>query len=320
MSGQRRAGPPVSEAQATTFLERERRRLVGLRDELFRDPGLGNFAGKPREFVLEEPAVNLWAGIREDVLDYFGRNRISWWRGEDEGPTGHLLSSQVACVNHLYALRQRRDLATALLAGIDHEVVQAELVDDGFVEFEFIGEKQYLAERSFTRGTHCTSVDAFMIGRTEGGARRAFLIEWKYTERYAPGEDKYIPARSRIYDDLIADPGSPFKGGVNPRALYYEPFYQLMRQALLGWRIAENRDHGCNSFRHVHVAPAQNVEFHRRVTSPLLKGETVSEAWCSVLKDPGAYIGINPEKLMQPLLGMPDAKALTVYLARRYWL
>jgi hypothetical protein len=129
MSEQRRAGPSASKTQVTTFLERERRRLVGLRDELFRDPGLGIFAGRPREFVLEEPAVNLWAGIREDALDYFGRNRISWWKGDDEGPTGHLLSSQVACVNHLYALRQRRDLATALLAGINHEVVQAEMPD-----------------------------------------------------------------------------------------------------------------------------------------------------------------------------------------------
>ena len=44
----------------------------------------------------------------------------------------------------------------------------------GYVEFEFIGAQQYLAEKAFSRGLSCTSVDAFMVGRTAAG-RRAFL-------------------------------------------------------------------------------------------------------------------------------------------------
>ena len=92
-----------------SFLERERRRLVGERERLFRDPGLGLFSGKAREFVLSEASANLWDGIRDDAIEYFTCNRIPWWRGDGNEPTGHMLSSQVACVNHLYLLRQRPD-------------------------------------------------------------------------------------------------------------------------------------------------------------------------------------------------------------------
>src|SRR5271157_4937955 len=80
-------------------------------------------------------------------------------------PTGHLLSSQISCLNHLYAIRQRPDLANAVLRAIDAEVVEAEVVDDGYVEFEFIGEHSYLGESPFFRGKYCTSIDALMIGQ-----------------------------------------------------------------------------------------------------------------------------------------------------------
>ena len=157
-----------------------------------------------------------------------------------------MLSSQVACVNHLYLLRQRPDLAKAVLRAIDPDIVEAAIVDDGYVEFEFIGARQYMAERAFTKGANCTSVDAFMIGRTTHGRRRAFLVEWKYIEAYRR-QDKYIPRRARVYDDLIMAEDSPFKppgrsgtrDQIEPHALYFEPFYQLMRQTLLGWLISK---------------------------------------------------------------------------------
>jgi hypothetical protein len=302
-----------------SFLERERRRLIELRDDIFGDPGMGLYAGQSREFVLMEATANLWDGIRLDAIDYFQRNGIRWHKAEADGPTGHMLSSQVACVNHLYLLRQRADLAVAVLRGVDPDVVEAEIVDDGYVEFEFIGHQPYLGERSFQRGAHCTSVDAFMIGRTVQGSRRAFLIEWKYTESNT-SEDKYIGARSEIYDYLVTAAASPFNP-IDPRVLYFEPYYQLMRQTLLAWQISEHADHGCTSYRHIHVVPAQNAEFHRNVTAPDFKlpGATVAEAWASVLKRPYQYIGLSPEQFMRPVTEARDARALTGYLRRRYW-
>ena len=301
------------------YRERERLRMTNERDRIFKDPGLGLFAGKPREFVLSDAAANLWEGIRDDAIHYFARNSITWWGGVANEPSGHMLSSQVACINHLYFLRQRPDLATAVLRAIDTEVVEAEIVDDGCIEFEFIGTDQYLAERSFSRGINCTSIDAFMIGRTRDCGRRAFLIEWKYTETCAP-VDKYIPERAVVYDHLITAANSPFSPNVE-RELYFEPFYQLMRQTLLACKIVENSDHRCTSYRHIHVVPEDNYKFRGNVTSPKLKlkGATVSEAWSAVLKQPGLYVDTTPAKFMRPAVSEKDTRALVGYLRRRYW-
>jgi predicted metal-dependent RNase len=105
------------------------------------------FFGKTRDFVLPEPQLNLWEGIRFDALEYFKKNKIGWWQGQREEPTGHLLSSQIACINHMYYLRQRKDMATAILKSLDNKIEQACIVDDGYVEFEFIGEKQYVGHK-----------------------------------------------------------------------------------------------------------------------------------------------------------------------------
>ena len=120
-----------------TFREDERKRVVEIRNDVFRDPGGGILQNKERDFVLQDPLLNLWDGIREDAIDYFERNNIVWWGGSE--PTGHLLSSQIACLNHLYFLRQRRDIATVILREVRPDIVEAVIVDDGYVEFEVIG-------------------------------------------------------------------------------------------------------------------------------------------------------------------------------------
>jgi hypothetical protein len=140
--------------------------------------------------------------------------------------------------------------------GLDHGVEKAERVDDGYVEFEFIGKENRLNEKAFTRGANCTSIDAAMIGVMKDGSKKLFLIEWKYTEEYAK-EDKYIEERSSRYDAYITDPSSPFKGDVEPTAYYYEPFYQLMRQTLLAWQCTVHRDYGISDYLHVHIAPSR---------------------------------------------------------------
>jgi hypothetical protein len=304
--------------------DREKRRLIGERDRLVNDPGGGLYSDTHEEFVLSEPTKNLWEGIRADAIDYFDRNSIRWWRERRSEPTarneptGHMLSSQIACVNHLYFLRQRPDLVKAVLKAIDSEVVEAEVVDDGYVEFEFIGDEQYLMESQFARGAYCTSIDAFMIGRTARRDRRAFLVEWKYIETYGR-DDKYNCTQARVYDDLIAEEVSPFDNNrIKPRNLYFDQFYQMMRQTLLGWQLAKHQDHDCTSYCNILVVPEQNVKFHRNVTAPL-DGTTVSEAWRRVLRRPRFFISTTPVNFMRPVVGHRDTKTLTTYLERRYW-
>jgi len=71
-----------------------------------------NSEGNDTTLLLKNTVLNLWDGIREDVLDYFDKHKITWWRGGKENtPTSLLHSSQVACLNHLYWLRVRKDAA-----------------------------------------------------------------------------------------------------------------------------------------------------------------------------------------------------------------
>ena len=302
----------------TTYREAERQRAIQIRDALFKDPGAGLFFGKERDFVLQDPALNLWAGIREDAKDYFERNAIPWWKGNETEPTGHLLSSQVACVNHLYAVRQRKDVASAVLNAIDPELRMALPVDDGYVEFEFIGSKPYLGEKGFTRGANCTSVDAVMMGVRSDQSRVLFLIEWKYTESYRP-ENRYIPARAQVYDSLILDPDGPFVPGIDPQHFYYEPFYQMMRQTLLARQFEKYEELGCRRCINVHVIPDQNQELKSSITSPGLAGQDIHDAWRKVVKEPDKYVPVDPSALLKAAADLPDTRSWLSYLRARYW-
>jgi hypothetical protein len=301
-----------------SYREDQRRRAVSSRDTLFNDPGTGLFFGKQRDFVLKDPSLNLWAGIRDDAKHYFSTNRIAWWKGSEADPTGHLLSSQVACVNHLYWLRQRRDLATAVLKGIEPSICDALPIDTGYVAFEYIGSRQYLKEPAFTRGANCTSVDAAMLGVTTSKQRILFLIEWKYTEFYNP-EDLYISRRASVYDPLITSADAPFVDGTTPQALYYEPFYQMMRQTLLASQFEKHREMDCARCLNVHVIPKENKDLKQTITSPGLQGRNIHDAWRKILKSPEKYRPIDPSELLVGASSLPDTKSLLNYLKARYW-
>jgi len=301
-----------------SFLDIERARLVSLRDQLFDDPGNGLYRKIPRPFVLSDPLKNLFEPLRSEALDYFRQNQITLWNDHGEGPTGHLLSSQIACLNHLFFLRDKQPLASAVLNSISSELIQAEIVDDGYVEFEVVGRQNYLGEKSHQRGANATSIDALMVGRKADRRNCLVMIEWKYTEKYA-SDDKYIPARAKIYDRLIMDAESPMQIG-DPRHMYFEPYYQLMRQCLLGWRMTMNREYGCDEYLHVHVIPEDNRELRLTNTSSGLAGSSMSEAWKSVLKQPERYMVITPEALFSAVKNLESARLLTDYLSARYWL
>jgi hypothetical protein len=300
------------------YRDREKARSQKILKEVIQANGNGLYGGNRYEFVLEQGELNLWDGIRDDALDYFKRNSIVWSKGQQKNiPTGHLFSSQVACVNHLYFIRQRKDIATEILKNISEKVEAAKPVDDGYVEFETIGKKNYLNERSHTRGANCTSVDAMMIGRKKNGKNILFLIEWKYTEKYSE-KNKYIPERYEIYDKLLGESECPIVT-TDYESLYYEPFYQLMRQTLLGWKMVQAGENQCDEYQHIHVIPDENMELKGKNTSPKLSGDDLSRAWKSVLKEPTRYKGISPKNFINPAKSFPDTDVILTYLDRRYW-
>ena len=166
-----------------SYKENERKKSILSRDEIFNDPGGGIFSGMKREFVLNNSHLNLWEGIRENAIDYFKNNNIAWWTGGvNNEPNGHLLSSQIACINHLYPARQIEDMANHIVRQIDPSLERAFQLDGGYVEFEVIGEQNYLNEKSHQRGANSTSIDAVMIGGKKSGEKFLIGIEWEYTE------------------------------------------------------------------------------------------------------------------------------------------
>ncbi len=300
-----------------SYRDTEKERIVAMRDTLFRDEGGGFYKGNAYPFVLKNPRLNLWDGIREDVFQYFETNQVAWWGEGKNQVTGHLLSSQVACLNHLGPIRQREDMATAVLRSMRDDIACAVKMDSGYVEFEVVGDENYLGEKSHTRGIHATSIDAVMVGKKKDGANILVMIEWKYTEEYA-SKDLYIPARAAIYDKLMTAQNSPIRVA-HPSDLYYEPFYQLMRQTLLGWMMVENGEYGCDEYMHLHVIPQGNHKLRESVTSPGLKGQTMCKAWQKCLVQPGKYRVLTAEEFISPISQCIDTASIMAYLSKRYW-
>jgi hypothetical protein len=298
------------------YRDREKTKAKEILDHVIRAAGNGEFDGRHYDFVLEDGLLNLWDGIREDALDYFRENGITWWRGGPENkPTGHLFSSQVACLNHLYWLRARKDAALAIARQIHPGIVDIDEIDSGYVGFEVVGKDNYLGERAHSRGANATAFDAVIIGKKESGENCLIAIEWKYTEVY-DSTCLYKPARAEIYDHFLDDENGPIEVS-DKTALYYEPFYQLMRQILLSWKIVEAGDYGCDEYLHVHVIPKENRKLLE--TTEKLPGKTLTDAWRGVLKEPERYRIVDPQELLRPAKKLPASKAILRYLENRYW-
>jgi hypothetical protein len=292
--------------------------------------------------------LNLWEDIRTDALDYFSTKGIPWHSNSMENnretvPEGDMLSSQVSCVNHLFLLRKNQDYASTILKNIDKRIISAEIVrdgygNDGYIEFESWGSKENnnpLNEKSPNRkrGEKSTSIDAVMVGKKDNGKNILVLIEWKFTEDYTKNYDgkdkcKYVDEREKYggrpyheYHLLFSDKNCPIQPIDNFKDLYYEPFYQLMRQTLWGWKMTDANEMGCNEYIHLHIFPKENKKF-TEITSQNLKskGEYMSDVWENLLKASfkKKYKALSPEELLFPLSNDKNLKNYFEYLKLRY--
>ena len=260
---------------------------------------------------LEYAASNLLPDVRERSLHLFQDLGIPWHAGVGAGPTNHLLSSQVQCVNALARmvedpLRARRAFGSVLDIG---EMLEIE--PGRFLTFEYIGPADYFGEvpgGERTRGAQCTSVDAAFLYRTPSGVTEMALVEWKYTEQYLRRR-KADPAkdgtRIRRYEaDVFADDG-PVRADLLPLVdLLDEPFYQLVRQQLLAHRLERDRVLGADVVRVVHVLPPANVAYQKSLTrdSHRCVGATVDEVWAKLLRTPSRFAHLDPVVFLDPTI------------------
>jgi hypothetical protein len=334
-----------------SFLESEKPHQAKFKNEspFFTAPArqAGEYKKKPREFCLPASLSeeNLIPEARKTAVEWFQQHGIKWHDGQHETPSdpakknekqvgkpsNHLCDSQVCCVNFLFPFADKPEPLASLLRPYFRDLKRMLPIEDGkFVTFEWIGKENYLGEKMRpdshrTRGANFTSADAAVMFEREDGKKQVVLIEWKYTESYGGTSLKMAASgtdRTAIYQHLYDKVDCPLDKNLIPsfESLFYEPFYQLLRQQFLANEMENARELDADIASLLHIAPAHNLDFCR-VTSPDLKplGDTATGVWKRLVKT-DRFQSDSTEELFGPLLKEPPTgmEDWANYLLQRY--
>lgn len=322
----------------------------------------GKFKGNSHEFILQDGKNNLFSDLRgtdaEDhmnVMEYFRANKIGWWSGNR--PTGHLCSSQISCLNHLYPLRYDAKAVLAIVNTVVGEGFFDSVIEVGgdrkfpaYIAFEVVTSRDYLNESKngqLSRGSQCTSVDAVILAKRREKVW-LFPIEWKFVERYGR-EDKSgisfdrklrkwnLKGNERIFryftkpeSSLVPNSKQIIYDGKDPhRSVFFqEPYYQLLRQTLWAEQVIINQDSffkGAGDYVHVHVVPDADGDLleHKYENATWEHGAGMVSTWKSCLVQPEKYHCIDPKSLYLGILSDESLAGkysrLIQYLEARYW-
>lgn len=275
----------------------------------------GIYKLKPRPFCLprEYAEENLYPPIREKAMRFWADHHIKWHDGQDGKPSNHLCSSMVCGVNFLFPFADQPDALAETLRPFYPTLKRMLPVESGsYVSFEWIGAENYLGERmpknsTRTRGANFTSADGIVLFERNDDKRQAVLIEWKYTESYG-SQSKLIASsgtdRSTIYQHLFDQPDCPINKDLLPNFadLFYEPFYQFMRQQFLAHEMEKAHELDADIVSLLHICPAHNTDF-RKVTSPNLHrlGDSATEVWKKLLVQPDRFLSVSVEEVFGTL-------------------
>jgi hypothetical protein len=277
-------------------------------------------------------SLNLAPYIRDTADAYFGPPRNIAWHIH----ANHGLSSQVCCLNFLLPLAMNpRVLAKIVENALNLGPLKMLPVEDGpdgqpyYVGFEWIGREDYLgewpADRAPKRGANVTSPDAFVRFEYRGQVQ-GLLIEWKYTEKYGqPLKPSGNCERIRRYKEKTFSPNGPIKPdlGLKIEDFFWEPFYQMMRQQMLAWRMARAREDDAERVSVLHISPSANQPLHK-VTAPALVhfGKDAFDVFRRLLVQPDNFVSRTVEQVFCPTIWAehtdPETAAWTEYLRDRY--
>jgi len=265
--------------------------------------------GDERRDFLNDWKENLWVNIREEALIYFEKK---WHR---YAKLGHLLSSQVCCINHLFHIRKNNVNVLRLAQTVCDKFTEVLPIEDTdkespvFIKFEATCPKSYLNERSQNPGNNCTSIDALICAKHENNKNYLIPIEWKYTEPFDNkdySKGKQGEARLKSYKKSYEELKSNLKD-LN----FFGSFYQLMRQTLWAEQMILHRKDEkiikAHDYIHVHIIPAE----HKKLREPL-------ENWQDNLKDKNKYVIVSPKDFVKNIDHNKYGDLLN-YLQERYW-
>lgn len=304
------------------FKESEYKRVEDLiknSNVFYGDKGNGIYRKKNYPFILENNLNNLYEPIRNDVLDYFKQNNIAWWGGK---LTNHPLSSQVACLNHLFPIRNDKDAVLSIVKQVLPEIVDVlPITTDkhlpAYIQFESVSDVDHLNEENTTRGANCTSLDALILGKHKDGRNILFPIEWKYVEAYGNKDKGANDTRRSRYDELINNSKQLIPTN-NNKVYYYEPFYQLMRQTLWAEQMVLNKNEEtikADDYIHLHIIPKENKNLLNKKYD--VSGKGMEDTWRDCIKDQSKYKIIEPKQLISKIDSI-KYKNLINYLHHRY--
>ena len=171
---------------------------VALPEEARTDGVYGTGFALPFCLPKDAARLNLLPDAREVAFSRFAAANIRWHNAIDEGPSNHLLDSQIQCLNALAPFVAKPDALSTMFGSVlpiskvlpFGATTSSSYDASDHVVFEWPGQSNYLGEWSGptpTRGAYSTSVDAAIRYESHDGAVEVALIEWKYTERYAGG-------------------------------------------------------------------------------------------------------------------------------------
>lgn len=313
---------------ATNFLDEKKKeqadRLKKYQASLFdnaEDIGYSQKNNKWFNYILKSQFNdrNLHKGIRQKSIEYFKKYNIAWWQclNKSNTPTGHLVSSQIHCLNHLFALRTDKEAVKMIIenvTGMQFDEVLPSLIDNdehSYISFEFALDNDKLLgedDKGWKRGKLCTSIDVMIIAR-QGKNKWLIPIEWKYTETYSE-TDLTNKKRIKRYAHLIENSARlkmPDNNRIEHSIYFREPYYELMRQTLLCEKLI--RSGYANDFFHINIIPSEHTELRKAVETkfiPMLNNETKFKI-------------IDPEDLLAPIKENNLYPELIDYLEKRYW-
>jgi Restriction Endonuclease associating with ARP len=320
------------------FLESEKRKQAEFkaRSTYFSESARleGVYKGKPRPFCVPigYAEQNLFPEIRKSALSYFAEHGIKWHDGQNGKSSNHLCDSQVCCVNFLFPFAEKPVELAQVLRPIFPKLEKTLSVESKkYVSFEWIGQENYLGEKisrngQRTRGANFTSADSIVMFEREDKKRQVVLIEWKYTESYGGTFLKISRGgtdRTSIYRHLFESTDCPIRKDILPSfdALFYEPFYQFMRQQFLASEMEKAHEMGADIVSLLHIAPAHNINF-RKVTSPELVelGDSTTSIWNKLVIPEKRFTSVSTEQLFGNLSvnQLPGMKSWLEYIQARY--
>ncbi len=212
--------------------------LIHQTDVFDGDPGEDHKCIRKYDYMLRDGQNNLFKPYRAEMISYMANNGAAWWGGG--GPPVNPLSSQAACLNHLFPFREDAEAVLAIARKISPDIVavlpiETDRYAPAYIQFEAVSDEDHLNEGCVTRGSNCTSLDALIYAVHKDGRKLLLPIEWKYTEVYGDenkAEGTSGQTRKGRYDGLMKQSRQLLAAPKEPSVYYFEPFYQLMRQTL----------------------------------------------------------------------------------------